>query len=57
MRITKQRVKQALTTATIPAITFTAGASIGLVVGFLIAWILCLKLLAILVLIPLGPYP
>ena len=31
------------------------GLSIGLVGGFLIAWILCLRLLSILVLIPLGP--
>jgi len=38
-------------------IALIAGLSIGLVGGFLIAWLLCLKLLAILVLIPLGPYP
>lgn len=31
------------------------GLSIGLVSGFLVAWILCLRLLSILVLIPLGP--
>jgi len=55
MRTTKQHIGRALRTVATPAIAFTAGASIGLVIGFLIAWMLCLKLLAILVLIPLGP--
>jgi len=57
MRITRQHAKRALRIATIPAVSFILGASLGLVIGFLIAWMLCLKLLAILVLIPLGPYP
>lgn len=34
---------------------FAVGACLGLVAGFCVAWLLCLKLLAILVLIPLGP--
>lgn len=47
-------------TRAIPQIIFLViglitGLSIGLVGGFLIAWTLCLRLLSILVLIPLGP--
>jgi len=57
MSITWQHIKRTISIISIPLITFVAGASIGLVGGFLVAWLLCLKLLAILVLIPLGPYP
>jgi hypothetical protein len=55
VRITRQHVKRALEVTTIPVIIFILGASLGLVIGFILAWMLCLKLLAILVLIPLGP--
>lgn len=57
MPTTRQHIKHAASIIAFPAITFIAGASLGLVSGFLIAWLLCLKLLSILVLIPLGPYP
>lgn len=55
MRITKEEFKRAVSNAKIPVISFIIGTSLGLVIGFILAWMLCLKLLAILVLIPLGP--
>lgn len=57
MTTTRQHIKRIFTVTSVPLIAFIAGASIGLVSGFLVAWLLCLKLLSILVLIPLGPYP
>jgi len=38
----------------VPGIAFVAGACLGLVAGFVIAWMLCARLLAVLLLVPMG---
>lgn len=47
--------KKVIESVVVVGIPFVVGVSAGLMVGFCVAWGLCLKLLSILVLIPLGP--